>query len=250
MIKILHLDIETAPNKGYFWNLFPKYIDPKDVIEPGYTLCWSAMWEHDGRIMYAGLNTHSRLKMLREIYALLDEADAVVHYNGSKFDIPKLFQEFALQGWAPPSPFKEVDLLKCVRRNFKFSSNKLEFVAAQFGIGSKTKNMSRAIWHGCMNKCEKSWKVMERYNKQDVKLLRRLYKKLLPWIHNHPNVGLWIDTNKPTCSACGSTKLHSKGPEYRSTTNSYYRYKCTKCGTNLRARLANKPVPKNILKRI
>ncbi len=38
-----------------------------------------------------------------------------------------------------------------------------------------------------MNKDPAAWKVMEKYNKQDVLLLEKVYDRLLPWIKSHPN---------------------------------------------------------------
>ncbi|NIV35232.1 MAG: hypothetical protein GWN58_38990, partial [Anaerolineae bacterium] len=48
--------------------------------------------------------------MLEGAWELLDEADAVVHYNGKKFDIPTLNREFVKYGFTPPSPYKQIDL--------------------------------------------------------------------------------------------------------------------------------------------
>ena len=44
--------------------------------------------------------------MIKGIHKLLDECDAVIHYNGSKFDIPTLNKEFLLHGLHPPAPYK------------------------------------------------------------------------------------------------------------------------------------------------
>ena len=69
--------------------------------------------------------------MLEGIHKLLDEADAVIHYNGKRFDIPSLNKEFLLNGMFPPAPFKEIDLLTVARGRFRFVSNKLDYVAQQ-----------------------------------------------------------------------------------------------------------------------
>ena len=248
-MKILHLDIETAPTNVYVWNLWPKYVSPSDVQEAGYTLCWSAMWEGERTVMYGSIQDGKK-QMLMEIWRLLDKADAVVHYNGTKFDIPVLFREFVKMGIEPPSHFHQIDLLKTVRKQFKFESNKLDYICQQLGLGAKTQHKGMALWYGCMDDDPASWKLMMRYNKQDVKLLRKLYKALLPWIHNHPNVGMWVDDpKKPTCTNCGSTNVHSKGTQYNTKSASYARFSCKSCGTPLRARLRNKSTSENVLMR-
>lgn len=248
-MKILHLDIETAPTNVYTWSLWPKFVSPSDVQEAGYTLCWSAMWEGEREVKYGSIKQVDR-DFIQEVWELLDEADAVVHYNGTKFDIPVLFKEFVLWGLPPPSHFHQIDLLKTVRKQFKFESNKLDYVCQRLGLGAKTQHKGMSLWYGCMEGNEASWKTMERYNKQDVRLLRKLYKKLLPWIHNHPNVGMWVDDpKKPTCTNCGSTNVVSKGTQYNTKCASYNRYSCRSCGTPLRGRLRAKPTSENVLMR-
>ena len=73
-------------------------------------------------------------------------------------------------------------------------------------------------------------KIMEKYNRQDVVLLEPLYKKLLPWIPNHINAGLFTTKLKPVCPTCGSSHLQSRG-ETKSKTLTYNRYQCQGCGT-------------------
>ena len=247
-MKILHGDIETAPTNVYTWSLWPKFVSPSDVVEAGYTLCWSAMWEGERKVMYGSINDDE--DFIQRIWELLDEADAVVHYNGTKFDIPVLYKEFLLRGLPPPSHFHQIDLLKTVRKQFKFESNKLDYVCQRLGLGAKTQHKGMSLWYGCMEGNKASWRTMERYNKQDVRLLRKLYRKLLPWIHNHPNVGMWVDDpKKPTCSNCGSTNVVSKGKQYNTKAASYQRWSCNTCGTPLRSRLRSKPTSENVLMR-
>ena len=95
------------------------------IVAPGYTLCWAAMWEGERDVEFASIKDGEE-HMLTKIHALLDEADAVVHYNGTKFDIPILNREFLRYGMAPPSHYHQIDLLKTVRKQFKFQSNKLD----------------------------------------------------------------------------------------------------------------------------
>ena len=54
--------------------------------------------------------THTREDMLLGIRDLLDEA--VVTYNGDRFDLPKMMGEFALAGIKPPAPVTSIDVLK------------------------------------------------------------------------------------------------------------------------------------------
>jgi hypothetical protein len=245
--KILHLDIETAPTSCYSWSLWPKFISPSDIQEPGYTLCWAAQWDGERSMHFAKYDPKDMGKqMLQKVWDLLDEADMVVHYNGTKFDIPVLFKEFAVNGMPPPSHFYEIDLIKTVRKRFRFESNKLDYVCQRLGLGAKTQHKGMSLWYGCMEGEASSWRTMEKYNRQDVRLLKKLYKMLLPWIPNHPNLGMWVEhkNGKLVCPHCASTNLTKKGTQFNTKSQSYDRYKCNTCDTPLRDVHNNGNAPK------
>lgn len=227
MIKILLLDIENSPIEAMVWGLWNQNVAPNQILASGTILSWSAKWLGKKELMYMDVRS-GRVAMLKGIHSLLMEADAVIHYNGNKHDIPWLNKEFALDDLIPPSPFHNIDLLKVVKKNFKFPSNKLVYIAEQFGIGTKIQHKGMPLWIGCMNGDEESWATMERYNKQDVRLLERLYKKLRPWIGGHPNVGLYRSTGGPVCTNCGSSDLAPEGNAYLKS-GIYKRFRCRKC---------------------
>lgn len=225
--KVLLLDIETAPNVAFIWKLFDNYISPDQLVSTSHILCVSAKWLGEKDIAFYSIHTHGQQEMLNAIHEMVCEADFVVHYNGTKFDMPTINREFLTEGMPPASPVKQVDLLKVVRRQFRFSSNKLDFVCQQLGLGNKVHHKGMGLWRDCMAGDEKAWKVMERYNKQDVVLLEKLYRKLLPWIPSHPNITLY--TQLPdSCPRCGSKKFQSRGTAHTATM-AYKRYQCTSC---------------------
>jgi len=249
-LKILHLDIETAPVLGYTWSLFPKFIPIDYVVDAAYTLCWCASWEGEREYYTGSIKKDGEADMLRRIHSLLDAADAVVHYNGTSFDIPVLNREFVRHKISPPSPYSQIDLLVTVKKQFRFDSNKLDYVCQQLGLGGKLRHMGMSMWRDVMAGKVAAWRLFLAYNKQDVALLKQLYKRLRPWIHNHPTAGLWVeDPLNPTCPICTSTNLVSKGKQYNTRAASYARYKCLDCGTNARRRLQAKRTSKNVLVR-
>ena len=116
--------------------------------------------------MFASVYNTKPKFMLQKIHDLISEADAVCHYNGTRFDIPVLNKEFLLHHLAPPAPYKQIDLLKVVRKEFRFASNKLDHIAQRLGLGKKTAHEGYQLWVKCMNKDPVAWKTMEKYNKQ------------------------------------------------------------------------------------
>jgi predicted RNA-binding Zn-ribbon protein involved in translation (DUF1610 family) len=120
-------------------------------------------------------------------------------------------------------------LLRVVKSQFRFPSNKLDYVAQRLSLGKKKDHEGHILWVKCMNGDKKAWKTMEEYNIQDVILLEKLYKKLLPWIKSPINLNIMKDRNGFNCPTCGKNHLISKGFSY-TTTGAYQRYQCKACG--------------------
>lgn len=242
-MRKLYLDIETFPNICYTWGLFNQNVMLDQIVESGTTACWAAKWDGENKVMFRSLFHDDEATMITEIWSLLDEADIVVHYNGRKFDIPILNKEFIKHGIEPPSTYQQIDLLETARRQFRFTSNKLDYVSQFLGLGAKIQHKGMKLWCGCMEGDKKDWAMMKKYNIQDVRLLPKVYEKLLPWINNHPNMALYTEDEVEVCTNCGSDHIMKNGMEHL-TTQSYQRYKCGECGTNLRGRSTALPLDK------
>lgn len=239
-MKILLLDIESAPNLAYVWGLWQENIPLQRLVSAGYVLCWAAKWLGEEEIHFDSIQKSRPKVMLKRIHKLLEEADAVVHWNGSNFDIPTLNKEFLLAGMTPPATYRQIDLLQTARGRFRFTSNKLDFVAQALGVGKKMKHTGFELWVQCMEKDPQAWEEMEAYNKQDVVLLEDVYELFKPWIRNHPNVALYsIESNDNTCPTCGETHLVKRGFSFTNL-GRYQRYRCSACGSWSRARARDK----------
>ena len=197
-------------------------------MESSKTLCYAAKWLGEEDIYFDSVHQSKPKTMLKGIHALLESADAVIHYNGTKFDIPTLNKEFLLNKLLPPSPYKQIDLLRVVRSNFRFPSNKLDYVSQRLGLGKKHEHEGHALWVKCMNGDKDAWNRMADYNIQDVVLLEDLYNTLLPWIKNHPNQNTYNDAMG--CPTCGKQSLQKRGTAI-SATGTYQRYQCKSCGS-------------------
>jgi predicted PolB exonuclease-like 3'-5' exonuclease len=174
-LKILLLDIESSPNVAHVWGIWQQNVGINQLMESSYVLCWAAKWLGEEEVMFDSVHVSKPKKMLKKIHDLISEADAVIHYNGTKFDMPTLNKEFLLHDMNPPAPYKQIDLLKQVRSQFRFPSNKLDYVAQRLGLGSKTSHEGHELWVKCMAGDKDAWKRMEEYNIQDVVLLEKLY---------------------------------------------------------------------------
>lgn len=235
--KVLLFDIETMANKAFVWGKYEQ--DVIAYIQEGYMLSWSAKWL-GGKTITRGLRDYKGYKpyspddskLVKELHDLFNEADILIAHNGDKFDIKKSNTAFIKNGLLPPEPYKTVDTLKIARRYFAFNSNKLDDLGQFLGCGRKIKHPGFDMWLGCEAGEEKDWDLMLKYNRQDVLLLERVYKKLLPWIENHPTFKDGI----LDCPNCHKQNFHKKGQDFFRGVKSQ-RNKCNECGTNFYSKL-------------
>jgi DNA polymerase elongation subunit (family B) len=230
-MKILMLDIETAPNKAYVWGLWQQNVGLNQIVDSGYVLCWAAKWYGQKEVMFDSIYKSKAKDMLKRIHKLLEEADVVMHYYGSNFDIPVLNREFVIHGMTPPAPYKELDLIKTVKQKFKFASNKLDYVCQKLGLGKKH-HTTFELWVDCMANDPAAWKTMEKYNRNDIILLEKLYDRIRPWIKGHANHSVYEAAL--ICPNCASTSITRRGFHYTSTSK-YQRYRCGGCGNWFRS---------------
>lgn len=228
-MKTLFLDIETCPSLAYVWGAHDQYVAVNQIAEPGSTICWAASWDGSREVMFDSVHQSSQRRMVRGVYNLINEADIIVHFNGKRFDVPTLNREFLLNGLSPTSPVRQVDLYQGIKGRFKFVSNSLSFICQQLGIGNKVHHKGMELWTGCMAGDDASWRVMERYNKQDVRLLKKLHDRVKSWLPSYPNAALYVKDEEPVCPRCGSSHLQRRG-EVTLEAGVYQRYQCQECG--------------------
>lgn len=226
-MKILILDIETSANVVDVWSLWNVNVGLNQIHEVTRMLCLAAKWHGEKKTMFFSEWTDGKEGMIQAVWDLLDQADAVVSYNGDRFDIQHLNREFVQAGMGPPSPFKSIDIVKSVKRRFRFPSNKLQYVSVAIGFEGKLQHSGHSLWTGVIKGDAKARKTMQRYNVQDVVLLEKVHDKLLPWLVSYPNVNLY--QAEEGCPKCGSQKLQKRGTSV-TLGRVYQRLHCTSCG--------------------
>jgi len=240
--KALVLDIETGPNLAYVWGLWDQNIQPTNgqLVDAGTVLCFAAKWLGDppSKVRFYSVHHDGYQEMIEAAWRLIDESDAVIHFNGKSFDMKHLNREFLLAGLAPPSPHKDIDLLTIAKSRFKFPSNKLDYISQALGVGQKVKHEGFSLWRSCLAGDPAAWKKMKQYNIGDIKITEEVYYKLRPWDKYHPHVGLYTSTSF-SCKNCGSTHIQRRG-YYCTPATRYQRFRCNDCGTWNRSRLRDK----------
>lgn len=228
-MRTLLLDIETTPNLAHVWGLWNQNVSLNQLRQSTELLSFAAKWlgEPAKTTVFRSSFHDGRMVMVEAAHELLDQADAVMTYNGKRFDIPHLNREFLEFGCLPPSPYRQIDLCEVAKRQFRFPSNKLQYVSTQLGLRGKVGHEGHELWVKCMAGDPAAWKRMERYNKQDVILLEHLYRKLQPWIPGHPSHAALEGAH--VCPRCGSGQLQKRGTAL-TLQSSYQRYQCKNCG--------------------
>lgn len=230
--KILIFDLETTPNSGFYWGQNWETSIIKN-IEYGKILSYSAKWLGDKRVTTRGWIDNKKfndreLPIVKELWELLNEADAVVAHNGKSFDVKKCNTKFAFYGLGPPSPYKIIDTKIEAKKYISLPSYSLNNIADYFGLGSKVEHEGFSLWEKCIAGKKAAWAKMKKYNKQDVVLLEEIYLKLLPWMKTQVNAGMYAD--KVVCPRCGGNKLQSRGWTVTNVTR-YKRIQCMGCGS-------------------
>lgn len=241
--KILIMDLETAPIKAFVWRLWKQDVYIDQIISDWFLLTFSAKWLGSAEVISGRLTGKEALeesdyRIVKDLWNLIDEADIVIAHNGNSFDIPKMKARFAINGLPPTSFYQQIDTKVIAAKEFGFTSNKLDFLAQTFGISKKI-HTEFELWSRCMKGEDKALEEMEIYNRHDVEILEEVYLKLRPYIKNHPNMGLYQDSNSDVCPTCGGTHLEEYKFYYTSI-GKFQVYKCKDCEALSRSRKAIK----------
>jgi hypothetical protein len=224
--RILVLDIETAPAELYGWGMFKQNFGVEQVKAHPYILCVGYQWLGEGAPECLTLWEHGAVGMLEAVRDLLQTADVVVGKNSIRFDYPWLNTEFIKHNIPPHRPVTHIDLEKTARFQFRFLSNKLDYILQYLDIGHKVEHEGFKLWKKVMEGDERARAKMVRYCLGDVRQTGRLYLRMRPWIKDHPALRSVGTENCPTCLS-----KHTKKDGIRRT-KCYHiqQHQCLDCG--------------------
>ncbi len=232
--RILSLDYETSPAKGYFFgSIWETNIIEK--IEHEQILCVGYKWD-DGPVKVIGQNDFKGYKKgilndkaLVEFFApILAEADVVSCHNGDQFDIKVFNTRLLAHGLSPVPVKKSFDTKKQAKSVFHFSSNKLDDIAAFLGIGRKL-STHKSLWFGCEKGEPSAWKYMKKYCGLDVALQYEVLKRILPFTKQSADFQHKNDVSCPN-PLCLST--HMTKSKRRKVKGGYKnQYQCADCAS-------------------
>ncbi len=247
--NILIFDIETAPVQAYVWSLWKQNVYIDQIESDWFMLSWSAKWLFESEIYSDVLTPKEALnendaRISQSMWEFIDHADIIIGHNIAGFDIPKLNTRWIVNNIKPPSPYQMVDTLKEAKKNFMFSSNKLDFIARMLGTEQKMDAGGFETWIGCLKGDQKALLKMEEYNRKDINVTEEVYMKIRPWIKSHPNMALYYqDDMDHRCRNCGSKNITFSDKMYDTGLNRFTTVRC-ECGAIGRARVSALPKAK------
>jgi hypothetical protein len=242
--KILIWDVEVSTVQlliqNYGLKNYIKYFNPQDIKRDWVLLSVAWKWHGDKYCHCVSVKPESPLNdkgVVDSFYSVLQEADIIIGHNIKAFDVKKFNSKVVEYGYAPVM-FKSnqvVDTLTLCRKYFKFSSNKLSYVAQKLGLDAKDESPE---WDKVLAGDEDEIRYMRKYNKQDVIVNEQIYDKIKGWHETHFNlnaIAKIVDTEGlpvNVCQTCLSPSVWSKGFVMMANGKKKRRWKCNNCGAN------------------
>ena len=200
--KVVVWDTEVSPaivaGYGNKWDF--RYVKE---IEPQKLMCYAYKYLGEESVKFVSMHDfESQVELVKSLADLLNEVDISIAHNGINFDDKMANTFFITNGVDRPSPRKSIDTLRVARRQFRFPSNGLDDLGEYLGLGGKAETTYGSIWEDFISGDAEAGRLMQVYNERDVELLEQIYLKFLPYIDNHPNMGVYMQ--KPgVCAHCG-----------------------------------------------
>jgi len=235
-VKILSLDYETSPGKGYFFGSIWE-TNIIEQIEFEKILCVGYKW-NDGPVKIIGQDDFKGYKkgvlddeeLVKFFGPILKQADVVSAHNGDQFDM-KVFNTRLLAHGLDPIPVnKTFDTKKIAKSMFHLPSNKLDDIADFLNIGRKL-STHKQLWLDCEKGDKKAWKYMKKYCKLDVSLQYEVLKKILPFAKQSGDF-VYVNPDGITCPNPLCLSTHMTKSKNKMVKGGYkMQYQCQDCGS-------------------
>lgn len=247
--KILLIDLETMPLQAFVFRVWKENISQDQIISDWFCAVWAAKWLDSDEVISDAITSEEIKKqddkrIITSLHKLIDEADVIIAHNLKKFDQPRMLTRFLYHNLPPVSPYREIDTLEVAKKQFGFTSNKLDAINKFLGLQRKI-DADFTLWTDCMSGKKEALLQMEVYCIQDIKCLEGAYLKLRPFMRNHPNLDMYFDDGVMHCPHCTSINVVPEISKYAYTQAVEYQvFRCLDCGAVMRAKKGNKFIHK------
>lgn len=243
--RVLILDVERLPGitQQSWWDrgdLKNRYIHHETVVrEPRTTIVCAKWYDSDEVIRLAEWDQGGRKTFLRAVHDLVASADILVGHNLDNADVPWLKGDFYLPRIGhkhipklpPLPPFKTVDTLKVIRREFKSGMpfKGLDAALQILGHSGKTDRYDREAMERAVAGSVEDQERLTNYCAGDVLGTQWLYDWTRPHHKSHPALFADGEDKLTTCNRCGH-KTTDVAKRYVANVLTYSMRKCSACG--------------------
>lgn len=234
--RILLWDIETAKMllqmEVYQLKQYSTYLPHGSIVRDVWMPCVAWKWLGENVVgSVSVLKDKKRFKakywddylVVKTMHELISQADILVAHNGDNFDWKMFNMRCVSHGLEPAAKPLMIDTMKIAKREFRFASNSLAYIAKFLGVEDKGNSPD---W-GLIAKGDRdAIKYCVRYCRQDIRTLEGVFLKLRPYATNLPNInailrGVYHDI----CPKCGHWDLERRGFTYTRAAK-YQRVQC------------------------
>lgn len=229
-VRRLFWDIETSPNVVYTWRIgFKLNLGHNLIIRERKVICICWKWEDDPVVheLHWDHEQDDR-SMLVRFAAVANEADELVAHYGDGFDMPWFRTRCLIHGLTPLPAYKTIDTKAWASKYFYFNSNKLDYLGQVLGHGKKLETDWK-LWEDVMKGSERALAYMIKYNKQDVRLLEKVYKSLKFCVAPKTHAGVFSGKPKWTCAHCGSEDVKKSKTKVTASGVTKHQMHCHAC---------------------
>lgn len=247
--KIVLWDLETLPNVRKHIRNLPEYNSDRYGLtlkaDVNSVLCFGYKFLDEKEVHCKNVwdfssgkkNINNDLDLIKFASKILSDADAIVTHNGNNFDLKFLNTRLTIAGLSPLPKLIHIDTCSLSKNKLFLTKNRLNSLADALSTERKMENGGWQLWErlalsnfeGDKAQIEKDKKTMTRYCKQDVVVLEKVFKKLLPYINKMPNY-MYLNSDVQLCSNCGSDNVQRRGYSVSKSVKKQ-RFQCMDCGT-------------------
>ena len=154
-------------------------IETGNLNAPFSRIIGACVLDRDDRDIDQYLSFKTDNSLVKKLRNRLEEADYVVTYYGTGFDIPYLNTRLLLAGERPLKAIRHIDLYYTARNSLKLHSNRLATVCdTLFGATKKTQILP-AVWEKALRGDKAALKYVIEHCVADVEELERVFDALV-----------------------------------------------------------------------
>jgi len=195
--RVLVIDIETRQMLLGGFGLFNQNFSLDQIEEDWSIISVSYKWLGEDEVFYEDVTTQTEDDILGKLHALFNEAHFLLAHNGRRFDLKKIRARMIARGFPPHSPVRVIDTLQISKKEFGFTSNKLQYLTnllcKRNVKSSHAKFSGYLLWREFLKGNQEAISEMREYNIIDVLSLEELYFVMAPWSSTLPNFDVYTD---------------------------------------------------------